>query len=307
MLVAELQRRVRQAGSDLVALSPLPERGDLSTRFLRIAHLDSAARHQRLALAILSCIENPRLVESLARALRGGSPQARAEALEVLSHLGDRAAASLLVVLLDEGSLAEKRRALGRAIRPPSSLEEVVDAGLASADPWIRTAAEQHRKEAGGLTFRRETMERLILLREVPLFARLSLEQLEAINGLLTESFYLEGEVVFREGDPAGELYLLVEGEAQIVTAHGTSDAVVLNTMHPPSYIGEMAILDDRPRSATVVISADAHLLSLSGESFKDLMLQMPEIPLEICRSLTGRVRELDRVVAELRGAASRT
>ncbi len=144
-------------------------------------------------------------------------------------------------------------------------------------------------------------MERLILLREVPLFARLSLEQLEAIDAILTESFYLAGEVVFREGDPAGELYLMVAGEAQIVKAHGTPDAVVLNTLRAPCHIGEMAILDQQPRSATFAISADARLLSLSGESFRDLMLQMPEISFEICRALSARVRELDLIQADPR------
>ena len=61
-----------------------------------------------------------------------------------------------------------------------------------------------------------------------------------------------------------------------------------------PSYFGEMAILDDRPRSATAVVNAEARLLSLSGESFQDLMLQMPEISFEICRSLSSRVRGLE-------------
>jgi CRP-like cAMP-binding protein len=56
-----------------------------------------------------------------------------------------------------------------------------------------------------------------------------------------------------------------------------------------------MAILDHGPRSATVVVSYEARLLSLSGESFKDLMIQMPEIAFEICSSLSTRIRGLER------------
>jgi CRP-like cAMP-binding protein len=63
-----------------------------------------------------------------------------------------------------------------------------------------------------------------------------------------------------------------------------------------------MAALDDRPRSATVVVTDDARLLALDGDSFKDLMLQMPEIAFEVCRELSERVRGLDARVG--RGAA---
>ena len=57
---------------------------------------------------------------------------------------------------------------------------------------------------------------------------------------------------------------------------------------------GAVAFHINRPRSATVVITAEARLLSLSGESFQDLMLPMPEISFEISRSLSARVRALE-------------
>ena len=169
---------------------------------------------------------------------------------------------------------------------------------MRTLDVWIRMGAEYYRKEGEGDVSQRDTMERLLLLREVPLFAQLSLQQLEAINHLMTESHYLVDEVVFREGEPAGELYLLVEGRARVVTDHATPDEVILNALEAPAYFGEMAILDDQPRSATVVTTEDARVLALGGESFKDLMLQQPEIVFEICRELTARVRVLEGSVA---------
>ena len=141
-------------------------------------------------------------------------------------------------------------------------------------------------------------MERLLLLREVPLFSRLSLQQLDAISRIMTESYYVQDEVVFREGDPGGELYLLIEGRARIVTDFATPEEVTLNALLAPSSFGEMAILDDQPRSATVLITEDARVLALGGDSFKDLMLQQPEIAFEICRELTSRVRVLEATAA---------
>lgn len=302
VLVAELRRRVHLAWGDLLALHVLPQQGDIATRFLRAAHHDSVLRNQRLAFAILRALEDPSVVRSIERALRLGSPKARAAALEVLANLGDREAANLLVLLLEDSPLLEKVRHAGADVEALQDVDSAVDADRRALDTWIRLGADYYRKEGGEDVSQRETMERLLLLREVPLFARLSLHQLEAIGSVMRESHYLAGEVVFREGDPGGELYLLLEGRVRIVKDHGTPDEVILGTVEAPGYFGEMAALDDRPRSATVVVADDARLLALDGDSFKDLMLQMPEIAFEVCRELSERVRNLDARVG--RGAA---
>lgn len=302
ILVAELRRRVRLAWGDLLALHVLPPEGDIATRFLQVAHHDSVVRNQRLCFAILRALEDPSVVRSVERALRLGSPKARAEALEVLANLGDREAAHLLVLLLEDSPLLEKVRHAGADVEALQDVDSAVDADRRALDTWIRLGADYFRKEGGEDVSQRESMERLLLLREVPLFSRLSLNQLEAISSVMRESHYLAGEVVFREGDPGGELFLLLEGRVRIVKDYGTPDEVILGTMEAPSYFGEMAALDDRPRSATVLVTDDARLLALDGDSFKDLMLQMPEIAFEVCRELSERVRKLDSRVS--RGAA---
>lgn len=297
-LVAELRRRARQSWGDLLALRVLPLRGDLATRFLRAAHADSSRRNQAAAFALLGALEDPGVVRSIERALRLGSPRSRASALEVLSHLGDREAAHLLVVTLEDTPIEEKIRSVHKDVG--GNLEDVdraVDADRRALDSWIRMGADYFRKEGGGDATQREVMERLLLLREVPLFTRLGLEQLEAIDRVMQESQYLAGEVVFREGDPGGELYLMLEGRVQIVNDYGTPEESVLAVLEAPGYFGEMAVLDDRPRSATVAVVEDARLLALDGDSFKDLLLQMPEIGFEVCRELTSRVRRMDALM----------
>lgn len=289
-----LRRRVRQAWGDLLALQVLPRLGVLSTRFLRAAHADSARRNQHLAFALLRGIEDPAVVGSVERALRLGSPRVRAEALEVLSNLGDRQAGSQLVLMLEKLPSADRVRAATHFATPARDVDEAVNADRRALDVWIRMGADYYRKEGGEDLSQRETMERLLLLRDVPLFSELSLEQLQAIGQLMNENLYLSREVVFREGDPAGELYLLIEGRAQVLTGYGTPEQVVLDNLEAPAYFGEMAVLDDQPRSATVVVTDDARILSLSGDSFKDLMLGMPEISFEICRLLSTRVRILN-------------
>lgn len=299
LLVSELDRSVRAAWGDLLALDGLPAGGDLSARFLRVAHEDGVRRGRTLAFAILCQLESTEVVRSIERALRLGRPSARAEALEVLSHLGSREAASMLVLLLEDGKVEDRARSLDKDLHPAvARLGDVVDADRRALDVWIRLSARAGKMLAQEIS-QRDAMERLLLLREVPLFSSLGLEQLEAIDQLLVEEEYLDGEVVFREDDPPGEMYLIVEGEVRICTGAGTDAELELGRIRAPGWFGEMAILDDQPRSATIEITEDARLLVLDGEGFKDLVHQMPALALEICRQLTVRVRQLDQMRSE--------
>ena len=136
-------------------------------------------------------------------------------------------------------------------------------------------------------------MESLLALRKVPLFAHLSLEQIEAIGHFMQEVRYLTGEVVVREGELGQDLYVMLEGEALALKNYGTPDEAELTTMTPEGvcYFGEIAIFDSAPRSATVVIQDDARLLRLDGERFMELILQSPEISFEIFKVFTQRLR----------------
>ena len=144
-------------------------------------------------------------------------------------------------------------------------------------------------------------MQSLLALQRVPLFSHLSLEQLEAIGKFMTESTYLAGEVVVREGDPGEELYVMLEGEAQAFKNYGTPEQDELTTMSPSGvgYFGEIAIFDRAARSATVVVTRDARLLTLDGTRFMDLILQSPEISFEIFKVLTQRLRKAEERVRD--------
>ena len=144
-------------------------------------------------------------------------------------------------------------------------------------------------------------MERLLALKQVELFANLSLEQLDAVNQVSREVEYLPGEAIVEEGEPGDSLVLLLEGEVRILKSHGTPQEIALATMSAVDYFGEMAILDDEPRSASAVALTHTRLLSLDGGSLKDLILQMPDISFEMLRVLTGRVRSVE---ARLSGSA---
>jgi HEAT repeat protein len=288
LLERAFRDQVRTAWRTRVALGWVSDEDALESRFLRMALEDAGTRSRRLAFRGLELLEDPAVVRSLRSSLAGNAPRARADALEVLSNLGDRRGAQLLSLLLEDGALEDKIPFVADSVRLPTSLDDVLRQAGASGDRWLLLAVAG---SAGRDNYEERVMEGLLALRKVPLFTHLSLQQLEVISRFVSDAQYLTGEVVVREGDRGDDLYVLMEGEVQAVKNHGTPQQVLLNTLGPVSYFGEMAILDSAPRSATVLVTRDARLLRLAGERFKELVLQAPEIAFELFRVLTKRIR----------------
>ncbi len=299
LLSDELHHRVRRLWYHQIGLQHLPQADSLGARFLRAAHEDAARRNRRFAFRILGLLDSPGIIGRVEKALRFGGGRARADALEVLSNLGDRESSRLLVVMHEDGSLEERYRSVADLLDLPGDFQQVVVDSLRDEVGWIRLGARAIGGAPGVAPEEAERMERLLALKQVPLFATLSLDQLEAVHQITREVSYLSGETIVREGDPGGELYLLLEGTVQAWQSYGTPRARCLNTISAISYFGEMAILDDEPRSATVVVVERARLLSLDGRSLKELIHQMPEISFEIFRELTSRVRAAEKRLTE--------
>jgi len=188
---------------------------------------------------------------------------------------------------------------IGVDVLRPSTGEEAIETALLSGSRWIAMAARSIRSIPGRDGEEEKLMERLVALKQVPLFSQLSLEQLDALQQISREVEYLANEVIVRENDPGGELFLLIEGEVRIFKDYGTLQEESLNSVRAISYFGEMAAIDHEPRSATVVAAERSRMLCLDGASLRDLILQMPEISFEIMRILTARVRGAERRLAE--------
>lgn len=299
LLTHELRGRVREAWSAVLALHALGEDGSPELRLLRAAYRDLGSRSVKIAFAILEHLEDPHVMRTVDRVLRFAPGRARGDALEVLSNLGDRETSRLLVLLLEEGPIEEKIPAVGGTLRVPSGPAAVIEGARDASDPWIRRGYIASRAARGSGSQEEESMERLLLVRRVPLFSQLTLDQLEAINRLLDEENYLDGEVIVEEGAVGDRLYVLVEGEVEIFRDYQSEERLLLNRQRPVSCLGEMAVLDGRPRSATIVAVSDVRLLRLEGARLKELVLQMPEIAFDFFRVLNDRVRSADQRLSE--------
>jgi CRP-like cAMP-binding protein/HEAT repeat protein len=284
LLRAEFRRRVETAWAHLRVLWELSQEANPHAERLRVTRENAVSSHLRLAMEILELLEGPRAVRSAWRAVRFGPKRGRGDALEVLSHLGERKAAGLLVRMLEEAPEDER---LGRAASGQTRDWETIRLeATRSEERWIRWSAR-----SSGLQAEEDAMERALVLRKIPIFSHLTLDQIEVVSDIMHEAEYLSGETILREGDRGGDLYVLLEGEVKVVRSAGSPRETHLATLSAVSYFGEMSVLDDAPRSATVTVTQDARLLVLEGERLKELVLEMPEIALEIFPVLIARIR----------------
>jgi hypothetical protein len=291
LLHRELRFRAHELWRSTVAFTDPPAGDSAAHDFLRAAFQDDIMRNRRISFRILELLEDAKVVRRVDSALLRPSSRSRGDALEVLSHLGDREAARLLVLIHETGPLSDRLPEIASVVRLAQTSEDILEAGCNSESYWIRMASRAIAGLDSNIEEEEVLMERLLALKQVPLFSQLSLEQLEAIRQITREVHYLPGEPIVVEGDWGGELFLLMEGSVKFVKGHGTPDAQTRSRQQAVGYFGEMAALDNQPRSLTVIAERESQLLCLDGERLKDLIRQMPEISFEIMSVLTARIR----------------
>jgi len=125
------------------------------------------------------------------------------------------------------------------------------------------------------------------LLAEHPLFRSLSDDDRAELAALMPEHHYASGSEIFREGDPGGELYILGAGavEVQKQRSHG-SGRVVIARFDRGGVIGEMSLVDQMPRSASVLAVQPTRAWILSQEGFNEILQLKPRLAVELLRGL---------------------
>jgi CRP-like cAMP-binding protein len=124
-------------------------------------------------------------------------------------------------------------------------------------------------------------------LRTIPLFAGCSERSLEIIAGITREVAYPAGADLVREGDPGESLILIRSGEATVTQAGRT-----LRRLGTGDFLGEIALIDGRPRTATVTALEPIEALVIDRTGFGRLMDEFPVIRYDLVSALTDRLRE---------------
>ena len=130
------------------------------------------------------------------------------------------------------------------------------------------------------------------ILRGLPYFADLSDDLIERVCELSDQITLESGTVIIEEGSESEEMYVVVEGEL-VVTKHSASKEVELARIHPGEVVGEIALLDEAPRTATVSASAETLVIKVPVAAFEDL-LSDPRVVRRMFRTVTSRLRGIE-------------
>jgi CRP/FNR family transcriptional regulator, cyclic AMP receptor protein len=134
---------------------------------------------------------------------------------------------------------------------------------------------------------RRSKDTKIELLSNVPLFATCSKRDLGRIAVLVDEIDVPEGRVLTRQGEPGRECFVIADGQAT-ASLRGRRSA----SLGPGDVVGEMSLLDQGPRSATVTARTEMHLLVLTSRNFSSLINRFPVVARRIMAGLAGRLRD---------------
>jgi len=295
----DLLRRLNPNGDDRLALVSY----SLEHRALR--HGVNAFRAMpRDASGVQLAIEN----------LTSHDPRQRANALETLEALGEpeivrpllavweaspeRSAdpsTVLLELLADEDPWLRACAAFAATGVPDQRVGHVLE-GMARADPdaIVRQAAKSALKGDRVVETlpKLPVMERVLFLRKVRLFGELTPVDLKHVAASSTEHLYPDREVIAEQGELGDEMHIVVSGEIRVLLGGTRGSKVEVAKRRPGDCVGEMAIVSEEPRMASLVAEGDVRTLSIDRQRFQRILKERPEASLAVMRVLCERLRE---------------
>ncbi|MEW5871923.1 MAG: cyclic nucleotide-binding domain-containing protein [Chloroflexota bacterium] len=140
-------------------------------------------------------------------------------------------------------------------------------------------------------------------LRSMTMFSQLPDEALAQVKSALKERQLATGEILFNQGDPGNELVIVEEGKMAIfVPAPGNPQVgQAIRVFQPGELLGEMALIDRKPRSASARAEEASTILTLSGDDFRRLLGESPEMTLAVMGGLSDRIRYTTDFLGEVR------
>jgi ATP/ADP translocase len=267
-------------------------------------------------LHLLDVLRPDQRISELARGLADIDATRRANAVEVLDSILDRRLRRTLVPLVDDTPRFLKLNAVeGLVPLPRKGRDGWVEELLGDDSPWMIACAAyyagQHRigaladrlgalarhpdpvvAEAAAAALSEEhegmtTVEKVLFLKGIDLFTALAGEELADIAKIAELVEKDAGETILVEGEHGDALFFILEGRVAVKKGER-----LLAELGERDVLGEMALLDPGPRSASAVALSDVTLLSIGRDDFDDIMRERPEVPIGVMKVLVRRLRE---------------
>jgi HEAT repeat protein len=302
-------RRLRQQFASIPASSG-PAVGLLRDRIHERASLSEGRLIKTVGL-----FGDMQTMELVRKSMNGANLENRAAALEALDTIGDRKLARGIVSLLEEEpETAEASDVIAVLLKNPDAWLRILavrstsELGLreflpllhqlqSGNDPRLREAALGALSEFGEEqpmdTLNTVSMlERILLLREIPIFAGLPAEDLELVAKIAREEWYPQNTAIFHQGEEGNVMFVIVEGRLQVLKTTDGSEKV-LAERGPGDFVGEMAVIESAPRLATLRTQSDVRVLAIDGDNFKEILRERPDVSFGVLRNISRRLREM--------------
>jgi ATP/ADP translocase len=263
----------------------------------------------------------------------------RANAIELLNDILDRKTFNIMLPLLESPTIAttltEGRRrvkipefssdgtqAASEMLSSPDWVDVILGLGLIGevhdlqpVSDWVRdlTPSENPHisKEAHMILKKTKPApdtdapeklslgEKILLLKEIDIFSGLSASELAAIASVTEEMEIAKDEDVIRQNSIGETVYLIIDGQVSVIMEKEDGTRSVIDQMDSGAAFGEMALIDNSPRSATIRTITPCRFLMLHKQEFKETAMEFPRIALQICSVLSQRIRHLHSLVQE--------
>ena len=136
------------------------------------------------------------------------------------------------------------------------------------------------------------------ILKNLRLFRDLNYNAIKELTFLFSERVFQAGETIFEENDAGNSLLVIISGEVRITQRANVSGEETLTVLKKGDFFGEMALLEDLPRSATAIANSDTLILEIGSEKFLHFLHKDPasgvKILITLARILSARLREAD-------------
>src|SRR3954468_9926125 len=138
------------------------------------------------------------------------------------------------------------------------------------------------------------------VLKAVPLFSSFPDEQLRMLASVVTRKSVTRSTTVMAGGDATDSLYIVLSGRLKVMMSDAEGKEVILSILGAGEFFGEMGLIDDAPRSASVVAIEPCELLAITKRDFKKCLADNFEMAMAVMRGLVRRLREADRKIGSL-------
>jgi hypothetical protein len=291
--LAEVDGALRDPLVALVQRGARGDHGELRVEPL-LAIANDASPHLRAAVAmLLSRFEDGGARSQLLAMLDDLAPVVREAAVRAMGAKRRLTRELLTKVLADPSPIVRHTAVRAVSGRTSSELPALDPAVFAQTTKGVGMAGAYATLDANAAMASLTIIEKMMLIRQVPIFAELDAGDLEELASVVDERQLPAGGILFEEGDAGDAVYMIVQGRVRVLVGGHDRPEQTINELGPGACIGEMAVLDASPRSATVRAIEPTRALRVPGEGFKRVMSERPEMSAAIVAELVRRMRGL--------------